>query len=98
MNAKTVSVLKYVLGVLSCLLPAGEIVAGMPPSGVTVKSYVLPQEVAGVKQPVLSLNGKWDFRFTADSKWDEIRVPGEAAMQGYAVQHDVEGGGGGAGQ
>ena len=89
MNAKTVSVLKYVLGVLSCLLPAGEIVAGMPPSGVTVKSYVLPQEVAGVKQPVLSLNGKWDFRFTADSKWDEIRVPGEAAMQGYAVQHDV---------
>lgn len=38
---------------------------------------------------VLSLDGKWDFRYSQKHKWQSIQVPGEAAMQGYAIQHDV---------
>lgn len=38
---------------------------------------------------VLSLDGKWDFRYSQRHKWQSIQVPGEAAMQGYAIRHDV---------
>ena len=53
------------------------------------RSYWLPDYVRGVKNPVMSLNGEWEFRYTADSPWTSIAVPGEAAMQGYAIRHDV---------
>lgn len=53
------------------------------------RSYWLPDYVRGVKTPVISLNGEWEFRYTADSPWTSIAVPGEAAMQGYAIRHDV---------
>lgn len=51
--------------------------------------YWLPDYVRGVKTPVISLNGEWEFCYTADSSWTSIAVPGEAAMQGYAIRHDV---------
>ena len=50
--------------------------------------YPLPEQLAGVKTPVLLLNGEWDFRYSSKSKWTDIQVPGEPAMQGYAIEHD----------
>jgi beta-galactosidase/beta-glucuronidase/inosine-uridine nucleoside N-ribohydrolase len=52
------------------------------------KTYTIPQQVVGVKQVALPLNGSWDFRFSPASKWTSIVVPGEVAMQGYAIEHN----------
>lgn len=61
-------------------------------SGATLQAEViertLPQEVCGVKQESILLNGTWDFRFDSRSKWEKVAVPGELAMQGYAIEHD----------
>jgi beta-galactosidase len=51
-------------------------------------AYELPKHTAGVKRPVISLNGEWQFQFDAKSEWDVIQVPGEAVMQGYGIAHD----------
>jgi hypothetical protein len=52
------------------------------------RTYMIPASITGVKQPVISLNGVWQFQFSPASEWTDIRVPGEAAMQGYAIEHD----------
>ena len=52
------------------------------------KTYIVPEAVAGVTQPVVSLNGTWQFQFSPESRWTAIQVPGEVAMQGYAIEHD----------
>ena len=46
------------------------------------------QELAGVETPAVLLSGTWQFQYSPDSKWDKIQVPGEPAMQGYAIEHD----------
>ncbi len=56
-------------------------------------------EVAGVDQPVISLNGTWKFSMSPPEKfwdneldlqsWSDIQVPGECQMQGFAIQHDI---------
>ena len=51
-------------------------------------AYRISSAVDGVRQPVLPLNGAWQFRFTPSSKWETVQVPGELAMQGYAIEHD----------
>lgn len=51
-------------------------------------AYTLCEEVAGVRRPVLPLNGKWQFRYSPRSGWTSVEVPGEVAMQGYAIEHD----------
>lgn len=51
-------------------------------------AYMLPAAIEGVRQPVLSLNGNWQFKYSPKSKWTKIQVPGEATMQGYAIEHD----------
>ena len=51
-------------------------------------SYPVFQELAGVESPAVLLSGTWQFRYSPDSKWDKIQVPGEPAMQGYAIEHD----------
>lgn len=51
-------------------------------------SYPVLQELAGVETPAVLLSGTWQFRYSLDSKWDKIQVPGEPAMQGYAIEHD----------
>ena len=51
-------------------------------------AYCIPTFVDGVKQPVQSLNGDWQFRFTPAGKWVTVQVPCELAMQGYAIEHD----------
>ncbi len=55
-------------------------------------------EVSGVQDPVISLNGSWKFNMTPPDKfwksdvdfsaWDNIEVPGECQMQGFAIKHD----------
>ncbi|GHT43585.1 hypothetical protein FACS189438_1070 [Bacteroidia bacterium] len=52
------------------------------------KTYLIPSVQANVKQTALLLNGSWQFQFSPDSKWTSIEVPGEAAMQGYGIEHD----------
>ena len=51
-------------------------------------AYMLPSKLEGVRQPVLSLSGTWDFKYSPKSRWATIKVPGEAAMQGFAIEHD----------
>lgn len=51
-------------------------------------SYPVLRELAGVETPAVLLSGTWQFRYSPDSKWDKIQVPGEPAMQGYAIEHD----------
>ena len=51
-------------------------------------AYPVLQELAGVETPAVLLSGTWQFRYSPDSKWDKIQVPGEPAMQGYAIEHD----------
>lgn len=49
---------------------------------------VFPDRVTGVKNAILSLNGDWEFQFSPKDKWSTIKVPGEIAMQGFALEHD----------
>ena len=51
-------------------------------------AYTLPSVLKGVHRPVLGLNGRWDFKYSAAGRWNMIQVPGEAAMQGFAIEHD----------
>jgi beta-galactosidase len=54
--------------------------------------------VTGVSQPVISLNGYWKLSMNPpenffknevmSSDWRDIQVPGECAMQGFAIQHN----------
>ena len=52
------------------------------------QAYELPKSIVGVKRPIMSLNGEWQFQFDVNSEWDVIQVPGEAVMQGYGIEHD----------
>lgn len=45
-----------------------------------------PAEVAGVANARLSLDGEWSFRASPESVEARILVPGEWAMQGFAVK------------
>lgn len=57
------------------------------------------EAVAGVKEPVISLNGVWKFTTTPPPEfwlneispdgWPAIEVPGECLMQGFEIRHDV---------
>jgi beta-galactosidase len=49
-----------------------------------------PRAWLGSSQPKLSLNGRWQFKFStnpaealADDDWDELEVPGHWVLQGY---------------
>jgi hypothetical protein len=52
------------------------------------KTYTVPSSHANIRQPELLLNGVWEFQFSPQHRWTTIQVPGEAAMQGYAIEHD----------
>lgn len=66
--------------------------------GCNKQSEVKVIEVAGVSNPVISLNGMWKFSMTPPDKywendidfqdWSNIQVPGECQMQGFAIKHD----------
>ena len=75
------------LALVACLLLlSGNIRAiATPASG---RVYTLPSRLEGVRQSIFSLNGSWDFKYSPRSRWTTIQVPGEAAMQGFAIEHD----------
>jgi hypothetical protein len=60
----------------------------------------VPEEVSGVSNPKVSLNGLWKFSLEPPanfwekeinlSSWDDITVPGEIRTQGFAIKHDTE--------
>lgn len=52
-------------------------------------AFLIPSEVAGVDNPTLLLSGTWQFCYAPKDKWNNVQVPGELAMQGYAIQHDT---------
>ena len=54
----------------------------------TERTYLLPTRLEGSCRPVLLLSGTWDFKYSPESRWTSIQVPGEAAMQGFAIEHD----------
>lgn len=59
----------------------------------------LAVHVAGVKQSVINLNGNWEINLSPAAgfqndrspggMWKSIQVPGEPAMQGFTIKHDV---------
>lgn len=54
----------------------------------TTLERLQPTQVASVKNNTISLNGTWQFQYDPRSKWENIIVPGEAVMQGFAIEHD----------
>ena len=58
-------------------------------SSFTERTYLLPTRLEGSCRPVLLLSGTWDFKYSPESRWTSIQVPGEAAMQGFAIEHDL---------
>lgn len=84
--------LKHLLFTLSttCLLFPVSAMPVTTTSNVSLpeRAYTLPSQLQGVRQPILSLNGDWSFKYSPKSRWTTIKVPGEAAMQGYAIEHD----------
>lgn len=52
------------------------------------KTYIMPQVVAEMSPTKILLNGTWDFKYSPALEWTSIQVPGEVAMQGYAIEHD----------
>lgn len=55
-------------------------------------------EVIGINTPEVNLNGTWKFSMNTPetfweddidfSDWEDIQVPGECQMQGFAIKHD----------
>lgn len=70
------------------LLFLSSVFADEIPQDISGKSYILPMCVEGLDEPSISLNGKWKFKYSSKSRWSDIQVPGEVAMQGYAITHD----------
>jgi hypothetical protein len=70
------------------------------PDTASVRLPPRPSSVAGVRAPVVSLNGTWQFspmppaEFWRDPRsaasWPSLSVPGEWAMQGFGVPRDRE--------
>lgn len=74
---------------LSTLLAALCLCAIIPAMAATLKeAYTLPAKLKNVKTPSFSLNGEWEFKYSPKDKWAKIEVPGEVAMQGYAIEHN----------
>ncbi|MFR2614345.1 glycoside hydrolase family 2 TIM barrel-domain containing protein [Parabacteroides goldsteinii] len=71
-----------------CFIGHGSMAAGLQALPIEA-SYIIPAEVEGMSSSSLLLNGDWQFRFAPQGKWNTVKVPGELAMQGYAIEHDT---------
>lgn len=71
-----------------CFIGHGSMAAGLQALPIEA-SYIIPAEVEGMSSSSLLLNGDWQFRFAPQGKWNTVQVPGELAMQGYAIEHDT---------
>lgn len=80
--------IKNILSVLFGLLWWNISPAQTLPPPTCERAYTMPDEVMQSGRHSLLLNGIWQFKYSAGSRWTSIRVPGEAAMQGYAIRHD----------
>ncbi|TKG96879.1 beta-galactosidase [Puteibacter caeruleilacunae] len=66
--------------------------------GCSKKQPIYELQVAGVEYPEILLNGTWKFTMNPPEKfwensvdtksWNDISVPGECQMQGFAIKHD----------
>lgn len=84
MNSRT-----FVLGLCACCLPLFWQPASAHAAEQTFETtYLIPEYQSGIQRPSLLLNGTWDFKYTEKDRWEPILVPGEPAMQGYAIRHD----------
>ena len=71
-----------------CFIGHGSMAAGLQALPIEA-SYIISAEVEGMSSSSLLLNGDWQFRFAPQGKWNTVQVPGELAMQGYAIEHDT---------
>ena len=87
------------VGIIALLAPVAALGDDEDPAPVLTP---IPERVAGVDQPAQSLSGAWQFApappkgFAApavnDTKWDQIEVPGEWAIQGFSVAKNTAAG------
>lgn len=65
----------------------------------TGKQIPLPSHIEGMDKHQIVLNGTWQFdmypgvkfenaQYKPDKGWKNIQVPGECAMQGFAIEHE----------
>lgn len=80
---------KTLLLMASCLFIGQECMANGLQAMPIGASYIIPATVEGIKTSSVLLNGSWEFRYSPESKWSNVQVPGELAMQGYAIRHDT---------
>jgi beta-galactosidase/beta-glucuronidase len=83
-------------GVMDAQDPIGVLDEGMWPRPLVLP---IPVETAGVKQPCVILDGKWQINAAVSgefwselpesSGWVDIAVPGQADKQGVAIKRDV---------
>lgn len=76
---------RWLLGGCLLLSVMASVQAERLPDG---NAYPLLQTVAGVRTPSLLLSGTWQLQYAPGDKWLDIQVPGEVAMQGFAIEHD----------
>ena len=77
------------MGLCACCLPLFWQPASAHAAEQTSETtYLIPEYQSGIQRPSLLLNGTWDFKYTEKDRWEPILVPGEPAMQGYAIRHD----------
>lgn len=79
---------KIIWSVSSCLLLSGTVAFAGIEKLPDEASYTVLDKFDGVETPAILLSGTWQFQYPPDSKWTRIEVPGEPAMQGYAIEHD----------
>lgn len=80
---------KIFLLLASCLFIGQGMMAAGPQAAPVGSSYIIPSRVEGMKAPAMLLSGTWQFQYDQKGKWDNVQVPGELAMQGYALKHDT---------
>jgi beta-galactosidase len=61
------------------------VTAAQPPATHMPQITPRPAQVKGVASPVMTLNGCWEFSPAKSAPFSPIKVPGEWAMQGFAV-------------
>lgn len=80
---------KIFLLLASCLFIGQGMKAAGPQAAPVGSSYIIPSRVEGMKAPAMLLSGTWQFQYEPKGKWNDVQVPGELAMQGYALKHDT---------
>lgn len=78
----------FALLMLSAILSPQELFATSTEATYPITSYQVYNYIEGVQSPYISLSGEWEFNYDGGSKYEKVVVPGELAMQGYAIEHN----------